>query len=256
MSRFNSLIVIQARSGSTRLPRKMTMPFFEGKTILEIIIQELLSFFDNKQIVLATSKNQADSAIEEIALKTEVQLFRGSEHNVLKRFNQAIQRFDATRVARVCGDNPFLRAFNIQALLEVSESSDADYSSYAFPDGTPSILSHCGLYAEVLKPETISHLNQVAITTRHREHLTSYILDNPHEFKVNYLPVPPCVKNVRHLRLTVDTLTDFETAQVIYSNVYRSFGKNFSVEQLITSLGLTPAVFEKMKQEIEINKKK
>ena len=34
-------IIIQARTGSTRLPNKMVMPFFEGKTILEILIDRI-----------------------------------------------------------------------------------------------------------------------------------------------------------------------------------------------------------------------
>ena len=35
------LIILQARTGSTRLPNKMILDFYEGKTILEIIIENL-----------------------------------------------------------------------------------------------------------------------------------------------------------------------------------------------------------------------
>ena len=52
------LIIIQARTGSTRLPNKMILNFYQGKTIPEIIIESLKKQFNSSRIVLATSKKK------------------------------------------------------------------------------------------------------------------------------------------------------------------------------------------------------
>ena len=44
---------IQARLGSSRLPRKILLPFYQGETILDLLIKKLLHIHAN--VVLATS---------------------------------------------------------------------------------------------------------------------------------------------------------------------------------------------------------
>ena len=44
---------IQARLGSSRLPRKILLPFYQGETILDLLIKKLLHIHAN--VVLALS---------------------------------------------------------------------------------------------------------------------------------------------------------------------------------------------------------
>ncbi|MDE7155334.1 MAG: glycosyl transferase family 2, partial [Muribaculaceae bacterium] len=49
-------VIIQARTGSTRLPDKMTTPFFKGKPVLQILLERLSTLKgDLSRIVVATS---------------------------------------------------------------------------------------------------------------------------------------------------------------------------------------------------------
>ena len=55
-------IIIQARTGSTRLPNKMLMPFYGDKGILEILLNKLMSSLPQymNDIVVATTESKGD----------------------------------------------------------------------------------------------------------------------------------------------------------------------------------------------------
>ena len=247
------VIAIQCRTGSTRLPGKMTRPFFQGRTILQVMLEELLSVFDASDIVIATSTNAGDSEIAEIANEAEIECARGSEDDVLDRVWQAVRSRDVRRVARVCADNPFLRAALLQDLLQREE--EYDYASFETADGTPTILSHLGLFAEVVAHETLQKMHKEATSARHREHLTSHILDNPATYRRTMLKVPTVVSELEGLRLTVDTEADFVTSQSLYEQVHAKFGWRFTVEELMGVVRIRPELLESMATEISANAK-
>jgi len=109
-------IIIQARMGSTRLPKKMLLPFEEQKGVLEILIDKILHLKSEVSIVLATTTNPADDELALLAKQKNILVFRGDEDDVLKRFIDAAEQFNVQRIIRVCADNPFL---DINALEEL-----------------------------------------------------------------------------------------------------------------------------------------
>ena len=74
-------IIVQARCGSKRLPNKMILPFFEDKSILEIIIHRLSKKY---KTILATTDSAKDNALANLANSLDVKVFRGSEEHVRK----------------------------------------------------------------------------------------------------------------------------------------------------------------------------
>ena len=60
-------IIIQARTGSTRLPQKMILPFYENEGIFSLILNRLTSNFNKEDIILATSSNPNNDVLVEIA---------------------------------------------------------------------------------------------------------------------------------------------------------------------------------------------
>ncbi|MDE5837534.1 MAG: aminotransferase, partial [Paramuribaculum sp.] len=60
-------IVIQARSGSTRMPSKILLPFEGDTRIIDIIIEKIKKSCPDKTIVVATTDNPADNILEDIA---------------------------------------------------------------------------------------------------------------------------------------------------------------------------------------------
>jgi spore coat polysaccharide biosynthesis protein SpsF len=100
-------IIIQARTGSTRLANKMLKPFYQNQTILQIIIENLKRDID-LPIILATTNNPNDDCLEQVAEENGIFCFRGSEENVLQRFIDAAHQYQVDVIIRVCADNPFL----------------------------------------------------------------------------------------------------------------------------------------------------
>ncbi|MDB4710952.1 hypothetical protein OAF16_04405, partial [Flavobacteriales bacterium] len=100
-------IIIQARTGSTRLPNKIILPFYKEKGILELIVERINKYTDIP-IVVATTKNPKDDAIVKIASKNGVGCYRGSENNVLSRFIETAKKNNFKNIIRICADNPFL----------------------------------------------------------------------------------------------------------------------------------------------------
>lgn len=80
----NPTIIIQARTGSTRLPSKMIKHFYEDKSVLDILLDRLNSnkeYLSISDIIVATSEKKEDDKIHEIASRHGVKVYRGSEND-------------------------------------------------------------------------------------------------------------------------------------------------------------------------------
>ena len=102
-------IIIQARTGSTRLHNKILLPFYGGQRIIDILIGNIKQACADKTIVLATTDRSQDDILAEVAREAGICCYRGDEDNVLDRFIRAAATFNLDRFIRVCSDNPFLR---------------------------------------------------------------------------------------------------------------------------------------------------
>ena len=251
-----TVIAVQARAGSTRLPGKMSREFYKGKTILRLILEQLLTQFSTDEIVLATSQASENSALIRDAEALGISYHRGSENDVLGRVADAVRGKEVNGVVRVCADNPFLRADLVTQLTTEFHRSPCDYASFRLPDGTPTIMSHVGLFAEVVAKKTLLALDASATLPRHREHLTSGILDCREDYACRFLPVPACVANQEGIRMTVDTDVDFDVCRQLYSDVVVEYGSNFSVEQLMLVTRANTKLHSLMAQEIAANEKR
>lgn len=249
------VIAIQVRNGSSRLPGKMVREFHGGLTIPELIIERLLRRFPPARIILATSTAADDAAYESVAAIYGLRCYRGSEQDVLGRVVEATQDDVAKWVVRVCGDNPFLLEDSIVDLLDVCEQRPCDYASFALPDGTPTILSHLGLFAEVIRKSVLARLHETATSQRHREHLTCHILDHPECYERLLLDVPPKIAATESLRLTVDTPLDFEVCQRLYDLTASAHGKDFTIDEVLHTVRQHADFQTAMAQEIAANLK-
>lgn len=250
-------IIIQARAGSSRLPSKMLMPFYNHLTILEIMIKNLLDFFDKCQIIIATTINKIDDEIAETGKKLNVNIFRGDENDVLKRFIDAAEYFGISTIIRICADNPFLQATEVKRLYNeyAKLPVPVDYFSFAFPDKTPVIKSHLGLFAEVT---TLVALKKVALYTEDNffhEHVTNYIYANSNKFNVSLIGLPDNLKSRKDLRMTIDTLEDFNLLKDIFGKLVTDKNYHISSDDIISYININQNILTIMADEIRKNSK-
>lgn len=253
----NISIIIQARTGSTRLPNKMLLPIYDDKTILEIIILNLLIYFEPSQIIVATSLNHNDNQLEHIAGRLNVKCFRGSENDVLDRFIGAAEFFNVHNIIRVCADNPLLQVDQVKLLADefLKRNDTLDYLSFAFPDGTPVIKSHIGLFAEATKLDVLKKVNELTNEMFYHEHVTNFIYQNPDLFHVDFIELPLELQNRKEIRLTIDTKKDFENVKEIIEKNKPIHNYEISVTQILDCIDNNNELLKSMANEIERNSK-
>jgi spore coat polysaccharide biosynthesis protein SpsF (cytidylyltransferase family) len=219
-------IIIQARLGSTRLPRKMTLPFYESKGIFEIQLTRLIDAKINIPIVLSTTCNQEDDELIEIVKKYNIKFYRGSQENVLDRFIKTAETFQFDKIIRICADNPFIDMNNLSNQIINFKNSDFDYLSFSISNNLPTILSHCGFWGEAVKLSALKVIANSTCELTYLEHVTKFIYKNPDQFKIQYIKVNNTDINFNKIRLTVDDQIDYEITKEVYFNLK---SKNVSI---------------------------
>jgi len=245
-------IILQARTGSTRMPEKVILPFYQEESILDLLLEKVkkLSF----PVVLATTVNPSDDQICALAEKHEVAVFRGSENDVLDRFIQAARQFGFSKIIRVCADNPFLDLAGIQTLIAEFSKSDAEYLGFQLAGNKPSILTHFGFWTEAVRLEALEKAQQLTGEKLYHEHVTNYIYGNPALFNVQFIEADPLVFSRTDIRMTLDTPEDFGIQQKIFATISKE-NPNFGIPEIVSWLDQHPEILELMKKEILKNQK-
>lgn len=253
-------IVIQARISSTRLSQKVILPFYDDVSILEIITKKLMNNTLGLPVIVATTHHNYDNRIVEMCKTMHVQYYRGSEPDVLKRYVDTAHHYHLDAVVRVCSDNPFLDIPSLEQLvLYYEEQKDKpDYLSFTLDNQHPVIKSHIGLFTEIVPTRVLEKLLTIKDLDKvYHEHVTNYIYTHPKQFKSVLLPTPKVIdtcKEKENLRLTLDTLGDFNLLQKIYKQLIIA-SPDFNLQDLIHFLLEHPEYIEEMKTFIFKNPK-
>lgn len=246
--------IVQARSGSTRMPNKILLPFYSENSILDLLIEKLKTV-EGTKVIIATSTNKNCDLIEDVAQKHEVACFRGSENDVLKRFIDAADLYQASQLIRVCSDNPFLELDSIKKLVSfVNESKESfDYVSFDIK-GSPSIKTHYGFWTEYVTLDALKRIRALTNESFYHEHVTNYIYSNPEIFHIGWIDGPEIIASHSDIRLTIDTQDDFRNAQQIYSDLCHD-NPFPTISQIIAYLDNHKEYYGSMRKQIINNSK-
>lgn len=244
-------IIVQARMGSTRLPGKVLLPFKKSNLILNLIDKLLLL---NLPIIVATTRSKKDDQLVDNLSKNGITTFRGSETDVLSRFIEAGKEFRFEKIIRVCSDNPYLDIFFLESLLTISyENPACDYVSFSFK-GKPTILSHFGVFAEIVGLKALEKVHQnFSFKKEFLEHVTLGVYQQPVLFKILFLPLMSDFTKFEGIRLTVDTMEDYRNLLFIEGQLKTNNETNFYT--IANFILRNPFVLQSMQRSIELNKK-
>jgi spore coat polysaccharide biosynthesis protein SpsF len=112
--------------GSTRLPQKV-LADLAGMPMLGHIIERLKSSTRLNEIVVATTRLDSDDVIEELAYTYGVEVYRGSENDILGRLAGAVRDKSADILASVTGDNPYIDGRFVDDAIAFREDGGYDY---------------------------------------------------------------------------------------------------------------------------------
>ena len=219
--------IVQARTTSSRLPNKVlkTLDFQRGTSILEQIISHLKEVKGLDSIIIATTINRTDDKIETVAAKTGVECFRGSESDVLERYDQAATEFGLDTIIRITSDCPFIDPGVINDLIASYKENEFDYVS----NGQNRTYPH-GLDCEIFSFAALERAYIEGKDDFFREHVTTYIYSHPENFKIGSLELEE--ENYSHIRITVDTKEDYILACILYD--YLKERNNFSFQEIVS----------------------
>lgn len=242
--------IVQSRLGSTRLPQKIILPFYEEKNIITIILEKLKKI-QNTEIILATTTSERDLPLIKVAKRMQVRSYMGSENDVLKRFIDTAKFHHANQLIRVCSDNPFIDVESLRTLVSAGEESDCDYIGFSV-NSKPAIKTHFGFWAEYVTLDALEKVQTATQESIYHEHVTNYIYTHPDDFKIEWLKTPEVLQGREDIRLTIDTEQDFIDAQEIYKYYV---DRNMTIQDLVNYIDKNPGLIEKMKKEIKLNSK-
>lgn len=208
-------IIIQARTGSSRLPGKMILPFARDMNLLELMLTDFRQTAGDIPFVVATTVQPGDEAIIAICRNLDVPYFRGPEQDVLKRFILTAKQFGFDTIIRVCADNPFFDLGTTLGLLDVLIDMKCDYTGFSI-NGKPSIKTHLGLWGEAVTLESLLKTSTLTTEPKYREHVTNYLYSNLSDFRITLIPAPYGFHDREDLRFTLDTEIDFKLQQQLY----------------------------------------
>lgn len=201
-----AVIITQARMTSTRLPGKILMRAGE-RTLLETHLGRLAEV--GVPVIVATTTNQSDNPVVELCAALDVPVFRGSENDVLERYQGAARAHEARHVIRVTSDCPLICPELIRAGLDIylSLKSRSVYLSNAEKRTYPR-----GLDFEIFSRCSLDFAAENARLSSEREHVTSYIRtsmpDIHHESYTDQ-------DDLSDWRITVDTDDDFKLVKLL-----------------------------------------
>lgn len=204
-----TVAVIQARTGSSRLPSKVLAPL-SGRPLIERVLQRAARARRVDEVVLATTENLNDDPVARIAECAGFRVVRGSEHDVLSRFALAIKASSADVVVRLTGDCPLLEPDVIDLAIERFEASGADYAYASTRCGFPR-----GLDTEVVRAKHLLTADAVSTDAFEREHVTPYVDRRPDQFVHARVGAPPGLTRPAY-RLCVDEPVDLELVDLLY----------------------------------------
>ena len=246
-------IIIQARTGSTRLPSKMVLPFYGDNGILDILLSRLgrCELADN--IIVATTKATYDDVICDLTLSHGLKCYRGDEEDVLDRFIQAARNYNISKIIRICADNPFLDIESLNSLIRTCKNLDADYVSFCTGDHTPTIKTHYGFWAEYVSLSALEYVARETNEKVYHEHVTNYIYTHCDDFKIILNMIPSDLEK-RTIRLTIDTLADFHIQQKIFREIFDAT-PDFGINDVVSYLDAHADLYTTMDEIIKSNQK-
>tara|TARA_E500000331_G_C17085669_1_gene638847 strand:- start:69 stop:812 length:744 start_codon:yes stop_codon:yes gene_type:complete len=227
---------IEARMTSSRLPGKVLMEVC-GKPMLQHMIERLQRVPSLDGIVVATTGNDTDVPIVELAQRMGVGFFQGSEYDVLFRVLDAARAHDIDVIVEMTGDCPLIDPALVEDCIRGYQGSEVDYVSNVLERTYPR-----GMDTQVFATEILADVANRTDDPEDHEHVSIFIYSHPEIYSLKNMPGPPELTNPG-LGLTLDTPEDLELIRRIFEILYPD-NPNFSLANILAVLKDNPALTE------------
>ena len=202
--------VIQARTGSTRLPGKV-LEDLGGRPVLEWVVRAACAATQIDTVIVATSTTAGDDVVADLAGSLGVPVVRGSEDDVLSRFVAALDAHPADALVRLTADCPLLDPTLIDAVAGA-------WAAAPIHDYVSTVLVRClprGMDVELVTAGALRAVDRVAVG-HDRVHVTSRLYAEPTAYRLLGVCVTPPAND---LRVTLDTAQDLALLRALVAEL-------------------------------------
>ena len=200
--------LVTVRNSSSRLPNKAIMKIKGNLRSIDIVIERAKK--TNLPVIITTSTDHTDDIFVEIAKEHDVQIFRGSLLNKIKRWYDCFTQFKIDNALIVDGDD---LAHNYEiGLRALSELKKSNFDIITCPENIVT-----GFFTYAMKNTAISELFKVAS----KEDINTDVIARYVEkagLKVTFVTLRDYEQN-KNIRLTLDYPEDLEFFRKLYSNL-------------------------------------
>jgi len=222
--------LITARLKSERLPKKVIKDL-NGKKVIERIIDRAKEVDGIDKIIICTSKNPQDSPLVDIAIKNNINYFKGDEDDVLKRLCDASIENKFDYITGITADNPL---FSIRLTNKIIRTINEKKPDFVYYENLPIGVGTFGMSVKALK--TVIKIKNVIDTE-----IWGPLIKRPDIFNIVILKEEGKL-NRPDLRFTLDYKEDYDFLSHIYKNI--KFDRVIRLYDVIEYLNDNPKVVE------------
>lgn len=235
--KLNIVTIIQARTGSSRLPNKIFLPLAD-KPLLFRMYERVAASKLAGTIVIATTTDKSDNKVEDLCKNYNLNYYRGSETDLLDRHYQAAKLFKADAVVKIPSDCPLIDPNVIDKVLQyyLDNSESFDYVSNLHPATYPD-----GNDIEIMSIKALEEAWANANRSLEREHTTPYFWENPDKFRIGNVEWETGLNYSMSHRFTIDYEKDYNFIKLVYDELY--FINNiFTLTNILNLLDKKPEI--------------
>lgn len=205
-----ALAVVQARFASSRLPGKVLLDL-AGRTVLARVLERVSAVAGIDKVVCAVPDTADSDPVADEAAARGVDVYRGSEKDVLERTHGAAKSHGPRFVMRITSDCPMIDPAVCGDVLHLVADEGADYANNVTPPSFPH-----GLDCEVFTYDWLERSAAEARKPSEREHVTLYM--RGHEACRRLFLAGPG-GTAPNQRWTLDTPADLEFLRALYRHL-------------------------------------
>jgi spore coat polysaccharide biosynthesis protein SpsF len=164
-------------------------------------------------MIVATSTEKTDDAIEWFCAQEGVACFRGPLNDVAERFSQAASHFSADAFVRISGDSPLIAPQLIDQAVALYHGSNVELATNVMVRSFPK-----GMSVEVVRTSALRRAQSMMLEGE-AEHVTQVFYRRPSDFSIGDFSSG---QNWGEVQLSIDTPEDFVAIERVVAAAGRS----------------------------------
>jgi len=229
--------VVQARTGSSRLPNK-TMMALCGKTLLERMVERVQAARLSGTVVVATTTDPADDPLADLCAEAGLRVFRGHPTDLLDRHYRAGLAYGATVVVKIPSDCPLIDPAVIDRVIGhyLDNADHLDFVSNLHPATYPD-----GNDVEVMPMHLLALAHAEANKPYEREHTTPFFWEQPDRFRLGNVTWETGLNFSMSHRFNIDYKEDYDFIRTVYDELHTS-RRHFTLDDILQLLETRPDI--------------